>query len=70
MDDPKKLKDQKPDYVEDKSGTDDPDIQPQAGTDPMEPSEEGVRKTIISPDPEQVRRAERDGKPGFAADPE
>lgn len=57
--DPEKLKKQKPDYVRDTSGSDDPDHQPQVGTDPMEGPQEGKHKTIVAPDPEKVREAER-----------
>lgn len=61
--DPEKLKKQKPDYVEDKSGSEDPDHQPQIGTDPMGGAQEGKHKTIVSPDPEKVREADaRRGK--------
>ncbi len=59
VDDPKKLKDQKPDYVEDRSGTGDPDVKPSVGTDPMALPQEGKEKTIVSPDPEKVREHER-----------
>jgi hypothetical protein len=59
MDDPNKLKKQKPDYVKDVSGSADPDHQPQIGTDPMSQPEEGTKKTIVSPDPEKVAEAER-----------
>ena len=57
--DPKELQKEKPDYVEDKSGSDDPDHQPQIGTDPMEGAQEGKHKTIVAPDPKKVRDAER-----------
>lgn len=60
VDDPKKLKHQKPDYVEDLSGTGDPDHQPQIGTDPMTTSETSVHKTIVAPDPEKVRAHDRE----------
>ena len=62
--DPKELEKEKPDYVEDKSGSGMVDHQPQIGTDPMEGPQEGKHKKIIAPDPEEVRDAERDGK-GF-----
>lgn len=58
MDDPKKLKKQKPDYVKDVSGSDDPDHQPQLGTDPMSQPQEASPRKIIAPDPEEVRKAE------------
>lgn len=61
--DPEKLKKQKPPYVRDKSGSGDPDHQPQIGTDPMTGAEEGTHKTIVAPDPEKVREADaRRGK--------
>lgn len=59
--DPKELREEKVDYVEDVSGGD-PDVQPSIGTDPMSLPEEGTHKTIIAPDPEKVRQAEREGK--------
>jgi len=59
VDDPKKLKDQKPDYVSDPTSTGDPDRQPMIGTDPMDTPDSSVEKTIISPDPEKVREHER-----------
>ncbi len=60
--DPKKLQSQKPDYVEDKSGAGDPEVQPEVGTDPQSLPQEGKHKTIIAPDPEKVREAERQGR--------
>lgn len=60
--DPKELQKEKPDYVEDKSGAGDPEIQPNIGTDPMSQPQEGKHKTIIAPDPEKVREAERKGR--------
>lgn len=62
--DPKKLEQEKPDYVEDLSGSGKVNHQPQIGTDPMEGPQEGVHKKIVAPDPEEVREAEREGK-GF-----
>jgi hypothetical protein len=59
VDDPKKLRDQKPDYVKDVSGVKDPDHQPQIGTDPMDEPDSSVQKTVISPDPEKVREHDR-----------
>lgn len=59
MDDPKKLKDQKPDYSRDVSGVKDPDQQPQIGTDPMSEPDSSAEKTVIAPDPEKVREHER-----------
>lgn len=61
--DPKELREEKVDYVEGVSGGD-PEVQPSIGTDPMSLPQEGVHKTIIAPDPEKVRQAEREGK-GF-----
>ncbi|MEM1041905.1 MAG: hypothetical protein AAGI91_04680 [Bacteroidota bacterium] len=54
--DPQKLQQQRPDYVEDKSGTGDPSVQPHIGTDPQSLPQEGKHKTIIAPDPEKVRQ--------------
>ncbi len=58
--DPKKLQKQRPDYVEDKSGAGDPEVQPHAATDPQSLPQEGTHKTIIAPDPEKVRAHERE----------
>ncbi|MEP0545505.1 MAG: hypothetical protein ABJF88_01085 [Rhodothermales bacterium] len=60
--DPKELHEERADYVEDKSGGGDPEVQPNVGTDPMSLPEEGTHKTIISPDPAKVREAERKGR--------
>jgi hypothetical protein len=60
--DPKELEKEKPDYVDDKSGSGEVDHQPQIGTDPMDAPQEGKHKTIIAPDPEKVREAERKGR--------
>lgn len=57
--DPKKVQNQHPDYAEDVSGSDDVESQPHIGTDPMEGPQEGKHKTIVSPDPDKVREAER-----------
>ncbi len=57
--DPKKIQNQHPDYVEDVSGSDDVESQPDIGTDPQSGIEEGTHKTIIAPDPEKVREADR-----------
>jgi hypothetical protein len=60
--DPKELQKEKPDYVDDKSGAGDIASQPDIATDPMSTPQEGKHKTIISPDPEKVREAERRGR--------
>ncbi len=60
--DPEELEKEKPDYVEDTSGSGEIDHQPEIGTDPMSLPQEGTHKTIISPDPEKVREAERKGR--------
>ena len=60
--DPQELEEEKPDYVEDKSGSGMVEHQPQVGTDPMETPQEGKHKTVISPDPAKVREAERKGE--------
>jgi hypothetical protein len=52
MDDPKKLKDQRPDYVSDPNSTGDPDKQPQIGTDPMSQPTHEERPTHIGVDPD------------------
>lgn len=59
--DPKELEKEKPDYVEDVSGSGKVDHQPQIGTDPMEGAQEGKHKKVIAPDPAKVRDAEREG---------
>ena len=56
MIDPDKLDEQKPDYVEDTTGGDDPDQQPQIGTDPMEGASEGIHKPVVHLDEELVRK--------------
>lgn len=58
--DPKKLQKEKPDYVEDTSGIDEVDRLPEVGTDPEAGAQEGTHKTIVAPDPEKVREAERE----------
>lgn len=60
--DPERVQDQHPDYVEDKSGSDEAENQPSVGTDPMSLPQEGKHKTVIAPDPEKVREAERKGR--------
>ena len=62
--DPKRVQNQHPDYVEDVSGSDHVESQPDIGTDPESTIQEGKHKTIIAPDPEKVRDAERKGR-GF-----
>jgi hypothetical protein len=66
--DPLNLPHEKPDYVEDTSGPErserDPDAQPAVGTDPMEPSSSEAEKPTVHLDEEAVRKAEREGK-GF-----
>jgi hypothetical protein len=62
--DPLHLKEEKPDYVQDTSGTDDADRTSGVGTDPGEGAAEGTRKPTVHLDEEAVRRAEREGK-GF-----
>jgi hypothetical protein len=57
--DPKELEKEKPDYVEDTSGSGKVDHQPQIGTDPMETPQEGKHKKIIAPDPAKIRDADR-----------
>jgi len=59
MDDPKKLKKQRPKYVKDPTSTGDPDIEPQINTDPMSQPQLGRDRKVIAPDPEAVREAER-----------
>lgn len=63
MKDPKKLKEQKPDYSRDKSGADHPDVQPQIATDPMSLPQTSKEKTVVSPDPEKVREHDRERGP-------
>jgi hypothetical protein len=60
--DPKELQKEKPDYVEDTSGSGKVDHQPEIATDPMSTPQEGKHKTVIAPDPEKVREAERRGR--------
>ena len=56
MTDPKKLDEQHPDYVQDKSGSEDPDNQPDIGTDPMDLPTEGIHKPVVHLDEEKVRK--------------
>jgi hypothetical protein len=60
--DPLHLREEKPDYVQDQSGTDDPEGQPDIGTDPMDLPVEGARKPTVHLDEEKVRRAEEKGE--------
>lgn len=60
--DPKELREERADYVEDKSGGRHPEVQPQTATDPMSLPQEGTHKTVIAPDHEKVREAERKGR--------
>lgn len=74
--DPLHLRDERPDYVEDTSGSGDVDgedysetEQPTVGTDPQTTGDLGTEKPTIHLDPEAVRQAEAEGK-GFGASPE
>ena len=60
--DPLHLREEKPDYVQDQSGTGDPEGQPNIGTDPMAGPAEGRRKPTVHLDDEEVRRAEERGE--------
>jgi len=69
MDDPKDLRDQRPDYVEDKSGSgnvggDDlsEEVPPHVNAGPQDPGSLGVDKPTVGLDEEAVRKAEREGK--------
>jgi hypothetical protein len=62
--DPLHLKEEKPDYVQDTSGTGGADRPSGVGTDLGEGGSEGVRKPTVHLDAEQVKQAEREGK-GF-----
>ncbi|HYE96416.1 MAG TPA: hypothetical protein VD962_09415 [Rubricoccaceae bacterium] len=61
--DPEELKDEKPDYSKDVSGSGHPDLPPQTG-DPEDLPTEGTHKAVVHLDEEAVRKAEREGK-GF-----
>ncbi len=72
--DPLHLREERPDYVEDRVGEGNDDgvdrsetVSPPIGTDPQETSTPGVEKPTVTLDPEKVAQAEREGK-GFAAD--
>jgi hypothetical protein len=60
--DPLHLKEEKPDYVQDTSGTDDPDRPSEVGSDPEQGPSEGPRKPVVHLDEQAVRKAEREGK--------
>ena len=60
--DPLHLREEKPDYVQDTSGSSDPNDQPAIGTDPMEGPSEGPHKPHVQLDEEAVRRAEEKGE--------
>lgn len=70
---PLHLRDERPDYVQDRSGSgneanDDEDlseiVQPTVGTDAQDPGSLGVEKPTVELDADAVRKAEADGK-GF-----
>lgn len=68
-DDPKDLRDQRPDYVEDKSGSGDVDgedlsetVPPHINAGPQDPGSLGVDKPTVKLDEDAVRRAEAEGK--------
>jgi hypothetical protein len=60
---PLHLREEKPDYVQDTSGTD-ADRPSGVGTDPGDAADDGVRRPAVHLDEEKVREAEREGK-GF-----
>ena len=68
---PLHLRDERPDYVEDKSGSgnrpgSDDDLsevaQPTVGTDVQDPGSLGIEKPTVSLDPDAVQKAEDEGK--------
>ena len=70
---PLHLRDERPDYVQDRSGSgneegEDNDrsevVQPTVGTDVQDPGSLGIKKPTVSLDPEAVKKAEEEGK-GF-----
>ncbi|WP_412060415.1 MULTISPECIES: hypothetical protein [unclassified Rubrivirga] len=70
-DDPLHLRDERPDYVEDKVGmgnrpdSDDDlseEVAPQINAGPQDPGSLGIEKPTVSLDPEAVAKAEREGK--------
>ena len=60
--DPLHLREEKPDYVRDRSGGGDAEDQPDIGTDPMEEPAGGTRRGHVELDKEAVRRAEERGE--------
>ena len=58
--DPLDIKNEAPDYAEDVSGTDDPDVQPQIATDPMDQPTEGVQKPTVHLDEAKVRKHDQE----------
>ena len=67
--DPLHLRDERPDYVEDKVGEDNEDgtdyseeIPPQVNAGPQDAGSLGVQKPTVELDEEKVRQAEREGK--------
>lgn len=65
---PLHLRDERPDYVQDSSGTDGEDlsetVQPNIATDPQDTGSLGVTKPTVELDADAVRKAEAEGK-GF-----
>ena len=69
--DPLHLRQERPDYVEDKVGEDNEDgvdysetVAPQVNAGPQDPGSLGVEKPTVTLDPEKVAKAEAEGK-GF-----
>jgi hypothetical protein len=67
--DPLHLRDERPDYVEDKVGEDNEGgtdhserVPPQVNAGPQDPGSLGVQKPTVELDEEKVRKAEREGK--------
>ena len=68
-DDPLHLREERPDYVEDKVGQGDvdgedlsEDVPPQVNAGPQDPGSLGVHKPTVELDEEAVRKAEAEGK--------
>ncbi|GAB5537713.1 MAG: hypothetical protein Rubg2KO_39620 [Rubricoccaceae bacterium] len=68
---PLHLRDERPDYVRDSSGTEPTEhgdlsevVQPKIGTDPQDTGSTSIEKPTVSLDPEAVEKAEDEGK-GF-----
>ena len=68
-DDPLHLRDERPDYVEDKVGEGNHDgddvseeVPPQVNAGPQDPGSLGVEKPTVELDDEAVRKAEEEGK--------